>query len=95
MFRAILLQESDGKITAGIQELDEARLPDLEGAVTVAVEYSTLNYKDGMILTGLGRGDRAPIYTAASCRSMTPCAACGAITGPITAPLPAWWNGPE
>ena len=55
MFKAILLEESDGKITAGIQDLDEIRLPDLEAAVTVAVEYSTLNYKDGMILTGLGR----------------------------------------
>ncbi len=55
MFKAILLEESDGKITAGIQDLDEVRLPDLEDAVTVAVEYSTLNYKDGMILTGLGR----------------------------------------
>jgi len=55
MFRAILLEESDGKITAGIGDLDEARLPNLEAGVTVAVEYSTLNYKDGMILSGLGR----------------------------------------
>ncbi len=55
MFKAILLEESDGKVTAEIQNLDEARLPDLEDAVTVAVEYSTLNYKDGMILNGVGR----------------------------------------
>ena len=55
MFKAILLEELGGKITAGIQDLDEARLPDLEAAVTVGVEYSTLNYKDGMILNGIGR----------------------------------------
>ncbi len=53
MFKALLLEESDGKVSAAIEELDEARLP--EGDVTVAVEYSTLNYKDGMILNGLGR----------------------------------------
>jgi len=33
--------------------VDEARLPD--GEVTVAIDYSTLNYKDGMILNGVGR----------------------------------------
>ncbi|MEQ8354341.1 MAG: MDR family oxidoreductase [Kiloniellaceae bacterium] len=53
MFKAILLEESDGKVSAALTELEEARLPD--GDVTVAVEYSTLNYKDGMILKGLGR----------------------------------------
>ncbi|MFQ5774277.1 MAG: MDR family oxidoreductase [Kiloniellaceae bacterium] len=56
MFRAILLEETDGKVSASVQELDESRLPDFEGGeVTLAVEYSTLNYKDGMILNGLGR----------------------------------------
>jgi acrylyl-CoA reductase (NADPH) len=53
MFKAILLEESDGKVSAGLTELEESQLP--EGDVTVAVEYSTLNYKDGMILNGLGR----------------------------------------
>ena len=53
MFRAILLEESDGKVTVQLTELDEAELPEEE--VTVAVEYSTLNYKDGMVLNGLGR----------------------------------------
>ena len=53
MFKALVLEEADGAVTASIQELEEARLP--EGDVTVAVEYSTLNYKDGMILKGLGR----------------------------------------
>ncbi len=53
MFKAILLQEHDGKVSAEIAELDDSRLP--EGDVTVAVDYSTLNYKDGMVLKGIGR----------------------------------------
>ena len=35
-----------------IETIDETRLP--EGNVTVAVEYSTVNYKDGLCLHGLG-----------------------------------------
>ena len=53
MFKALLLEESDGKVGSSIQELDDSRLP--EGDVTVAVEHSTLNYKDGMVLNGIGR----------------------------------------
>ncbi len=55
MFKAILLEETDGKVSAGLQDLDDSRLPAHERGVTVAVEYSTLNYKDGMILNGIGR----------------------------------------
>jgi len=51
--RALLLREADGKVIAAIERVDEAALP--PGEVTVAVEYSTLNYKDGLILNGLGR----------------------------------------
>lgn len=53
MFKALLLEEKDGKVSSQITELAEDRLP--AGDVTVAVEYSTLNYKDGLILGGLGR----------------------------------------
>ena len=53
MFKALLLEQSDGAVSASVQELEESRLP--EGDVTVAVDYSTLNYKDGMILEGIGR----------------------------------------
>jgi acrylyl-CoA reductase (NADPH) len=53
MFKAILLEETGGKVTASLQDLSEDRLP--EGDVTVAVEHSSLNYKDGMILNGLGK----------------------------------------
>jgi acrylyl-CoA reductase (NADPH) len=52
-FRALMLHEEGGKIVPRIEAVDEARLP--LGEVTVAVECSTLNYKDGMILQGLGR----------------------------------------
>ncbi len=52
-FRALVLQEDGGKVVPRIETLDEERLP--PGDVTVAVEYSTLNYKDGMILQGIGR----------------------------------------
>lgn len=53
MFKALLLTEKDGKVSSEITELDEERLPD--GDVIVRVQYSTLNYKDGLILNGLGR----------------------------------------
>src|SRR6202035_4556308 len=52
-FTALVLHETDGKVAARIERVAEAALP--PGEVTVAVEYSTLNYKDGMILNGLGR----------------------------------------
>lgn len=53
MFRALVLEEADGKVSSSVQELDEASLPG--GDVTVAIDYSTLNYKDGMVLHGIGR----------------------------------------
>ncbi len=52
-FRALVVEKSeDGKISQSIQTLDDSRLP--AGDVTVKVEYSTLNYKDGLCLNGLG-----------------------------------------
>ncbi|MGF1599298.1 MAG: MDR family oxidoreductase [Acidimicrobiales bacterium] len=52
-FSALLLDQTDDGISASMTELDDDRLP--EGDVTVAVEWSSLNYKDGMILQGIGR----------------------------------------
>lgn len=52
-FRALVLREADGKVGARIERLPDTALPD--GEVMVDVEYSTLNYKDGLILKGLGR----------------------------------------
>jgi acrylyl-CoA reductase (NADPH) len=51
--KALVLTEAEGKVTARIDRVAESALP--PGDVTVAVEYSTLNYKDGLILNGLGR----------------------------------------
>ncbi len=53
-FNALLVEkDDDGKTRAAVQTIDEDRLPD--GDVTVAVEYSTLNYKDGLCI-GPGGG---------------------------------------
>ncbi|MBM9595847.1 oxidoreductase [Roseitranquillus sediminis] len=52
--RALLVEKSEsGETRAAVQQVDEARLP--AGDVTVAVEYSTLNYKDGLCI-GPGGG---------------------------------------
>ncbi|WP_099826538.1 acryloyl-CoA reductase [Oceaniglobus indicus] len=54
MFKALLVQkDEDGKTHAAVTDLSEDRLPD--GDVTVAVAYSTLNYKDGLCI-GPGGG---------------------------------------
>lgn len=55
MFRALILERSsDGQAHASIKDMDENSLPD--GDVTVAVEYSTVNYKDGLCLSANGGG---------------------------------------
>ncbi len=52
MFRAILLNKiDDGSTKAELTQLDDAQLP-AEGDVTVAIDYSTINYKDGLAITG-------------------------------------------
>jgi acrylyl-CoA reductase (NADPH) len=50
MFSAILIEKGDAGQTVALTSLDEAQLPD--GDVSVEVEYSTLNYKDGLAITG-------------------------------------------
>lgn len=45
-------KDSDGKVASSLIDIDPASLP--EGDVTVAVDYSTINYKDGLVLNGLG-----------------------------------------
>ena len=51
--KALVLHESEGKVSPRIERVSESALP--PGEVTVRVEYSTLNYKDGLIVNGLGR----------------------------------------
>ena len=55
MFRALLLEkDAEGQAHAEIRMLDDAALP--PGEVTVAVDYSTVNYKDGLCLSATGSG---------------------------------------
>ena len=52
MFKGILIEKDDAGYRAAVREIDEAQLP--EGNVTVRVSHSTLNYKDGLAITGKG-----------------------------------------
>jgi acrylyl-CoA reductase (NADPH) len=56
-FRALVLEERDGKVAAAVQDLGRDALP--AGEVLVRVAYSTLNYKDGLAISGRGRIVRA------------------------------------
>lgn len=49
-FKAVLLEQADDKVSASITDVGVDALPD--GDVTVAVEYSTINYKDGLVVNG-------------------------------------------
>ena len=49
-FKALLLEQSDGKTVARLAELAQSDL--MPGEVTVDVEWSTLNYKDALAITG-------------------------------------------
>ena len=50
MFKGILLNKTDAGTEAKIADINETDLP--EGDVTVRVDYSTINYKDGLAITG-------------------------------------------
>jgi acrylyl-CoA reductase (NADPH) len=49
-YQALLIEKDGGDYRAGIKTLDDDNLP--EGDVTVRVDYSTINYKDGLAITG-------------------------------------------
>ena len=54
-FRALMLNaDEDGKVNAAITELTHNDLPE-GGDVLIAVDYSTINYKDGLVINGLGK----------------------------------------
>lgn len=50
MFSAIMIDKTDEVQSVALRQVDEAQLP--EGDVTIDVAYSTLNYKDGLAITG-------------------------------------------
>jgi acrylyl-CoA reductase (NADPH) len=57
MFNALLLEKPESGFQAGVQPVDEAKLP--AGDVLLRVEHSTLNYKDGLAIT-----NKAPVVRA-------------------------------
>lgn len=50
MFKGILIEKDESGYRAALKDIEEAQLP--EGDVTVRVSHSTLNYKDGLAITG-------------------------------------------
>lgn len=52
MFKGILINKDDNGYRAELTDIDDSQLP--EGDVTVRVSHSTLNYKDGLAITGKG-----------------------------------------
>ena len=53
MFKALVLDQHEKNTIAEIRQIDESQLP--EGEVLIDVDYSSLNYKDGLAITGKGR----------------------------------------
>lgn len=53
MFKALILEQQEKNTIAEIRQIDESQLP--EGEVLIDVDYSSLNYKDGLAITGKGR----------------------------------------
>ncbi|WIV88933.1 MDR family oxidoreductase [Proteus appendicitidis] len=51
--RALLVEQNDNKLSANVQNIDEKTLPIHD--VIVDIHYSTLNYKDGLAITGKGK----------------------------------------
>ena len=49
-FKAIVVEKTESGTKAALADFDEANL--MDGDVTVAVDYSTVNYKDGLAITG-------------------------------------------
>lgn len=53
MFKALVLNQEEKRTISAVEQLDETQLP--QGEVLVAVDYSSLNYKDGLAITGKGK----------------------------------------
>ena len=53
MFKALVLNQDEGKTTSAIEQLAMSDLP--EEDVLIKVDYSSLNYKDGLAVTGKGK----------------------------------------
>lgn len=53
MFKALILEQQEKNTIVEVRQIEESQLP--AGEVLVAVDYSSLNYKDGLAITGKGR----------------------------------------
>ncbi|WP_313084395.1 MDR family oxidoreductase [Atlantibacter sp.] len=51
--QALILDQQDGKTISAVKTIDENQLP--EGNVTVDIDWSSLNYKDALAITGKGK----------------------------------------
>ena len=52
-FKALLIEQRDGKVVSGFVQMDESQLD--AGSVTIRVAYSSVNYKDALAATGAGK----------------------------------------
>ena len=52
-FKALLIEERDGKVSSGFVRMDESELD--AGSVMIRVAYSSINYKDALAATGAGK----------------------------------------
>ena len=52
-FKALVVDQIEGKSVPSLKELHLSELPKEE--VLVAIDYSSMNYKDAMALSGLGK----------------------------------------
>jgi acrylyl-CoA reductase (NADPH) len=52
MFKALVIEKDDAGYRATVKPVDDTALPAVDGGVTVDVAYSTVNYKDGLAITG-------------------------------------------
>ncbi len=51
--QALILEQQDGKTLAAVKAVDDSLLP--QGNVTVDIQWSSLNYKDALAITGKGK----------------------------------------
>ena len=58
MFEVILLEEKDGKTVVSVSQQSADALPD--GDVLIKVDYSTINFKDGLAIIGASPVVRCP-----------------------------------
>ncbi|WP_413113703.1 MDR family oxidoreductase [Thaumasiovibrio sp. DFM-14] len=53
MFKALVLEQQDKRTLSSVQQLEDSQLPD--NNVIISVNYSSLNFKDGLAITGKGK----------------------------------------